>query len=195
MPAPMLCAKLPRPNEEHNGLASHMERALAGPTPGYERALRWVVTRRWQPAPGRSPLLGKLLQARWLVIGVMLLCAAIIGIVWPTMKSELSPMEDRGTILATINAPDGATLDYTDRYAKALERIGGQYKEFDKVFANLGNPTVSQGNVQYRAVDWDERKRSTLDIAREMAPKFNALPGVNAFPITPPSLGQGFRER
>ena len=28
-----------------------------------------------------------------------------------------------------------------------------------------------------------------------MGPKFNALPGVNAFPITPPSLGQGFRER
>jgi multidrug efflux pump len=32
-------------------------------------------------------------------------------------------------------------------------------------------------------------------MARELAPQFNALPGVTAYPITPPSLGQGFRER
>ncbi|HPU12074.1 MAG: efflux RND transporter permease subunit, partial [Ottowia sp.] len=54
---------------------------------------------------------------------------------------------------------------------------------------------VSQGSVVYRAVDWSERTRSTLDIARELQPKFNQLAGINAFPVTPPSLGQGFRER
>jgi multidrug efflux pump len=59
----------------------------------------------------------------------------------------------------------------------------------------MGNPTVGQGSVVYRAVDWDERKRTTLEIARELGAKFNSLPGVSAFPITPPSLGQGFRER
>ncbi|MDB5860981.1 MAG: putative inner rane transporter, partial [Ramlibacter sp.] len=192
---PMLCSQLLRHTEKHTWFDAHMERWLTALTAGYERALRWVVTARWRPAGGTGGTRARLLQARWLVVGVMLLCAAVIGLVWPTMKSELSPLEDRGTILATINAPDGATLEYTDRYAKALERIGSQYPEFDKVFANLGNPTVSQGNVQYRAVDWADRKRSTLEIAREMAPKFNALPGVNAFPITPPSLGQGFRER
>ncbi len=73
--------------------------------------------------------------------------------------------------------------------------MGQPYKEFDRIFASLGNPTVAQANVIYRTVDWDDRKRTTLEIARELLPKFNALPGVNAFPITPPSLGQGFRER
>lgn len=94
-------------------------------------------------------------------------------------------MEDRGTILATVTAPDGSTLDYTDKYAKALEKIGSAYPEFDRIFANLGNPTVAQGSVIYRAVDWDERKRTTLEIAREMQGKFNGIAGVNAFPITP----------
>ena len=47
----------------------------------------------------------------------------------------------------------------------------------------------------YRTVDWEDRKRTTLELARELGPKINALPGVNAFIITPPSLGQGFRER
>src|SRR3954468_7739234 len=63
---PMLCAKLLRHTEKHTWFDAHMERWLTALTAGYERALRWVVTRRWQPAPGRSPLLGKLLQARWL---------------------------------------------------------------------------------------------------------------------------------
>jgi multidrug efflux pump len=111
------------------------------------------------------------------------------------MKQELSPLEDRGTVLATVTAPDGSTLDFTDKYAKALEKIGSAYPEFDRIFANLGNPTVAQGSVIYRAVDWDERKRTTLEIAREMQGKFNGVAGINAFPITPPSLGQGFRER
>jgi multidrug efflux pump len=118
-----------------------------------------------------------------------------IAVIYPTMKQELSPLEDRGTILATINAPDGSTLEYTDRYAKSLEKMGQAYPEFDRIFANLGNPTVGQGTVVYRAVDWDERQRTTLEIARELGAKFNGLPGINAFPITPPSLGQGFRER
>ncbi|MEO7401445.1 MAG: efflux RND transporter permease subunit, partial [Polaromonas sp.] len=52
-----------------------------------------------------------------------------------------------------------------------------------------------QASVVYRTVDWDERTRSTMEMARELQPRFNALPGVTAFPITPPSLGQGFRER
>jgi multidrug efflux pump len=46
-----------------------------------------------------------------------------------------------------------------------------------------------------RTVDWDERKRSTQELARALQPQFMGLPGVSAFPITPPSLGQGFRER
>jgi multidrug efflux pump len=186
---PMLCSKLLRHNPKPNFFDRGMERVLTTLSNGYGRMLRWILTAR---AGGGA---GKLLQARWIVLLVMAASAAGIAVVWPTMKSELAPLEDRGTILASINAPDGATLDYTDRYARELERIGQQYPEFDRIFASLGSPTVSQGSVVYRAIDWEDRKRSTLEIARELGPKFNALPGVNAFAITPPSLGQGFRDR
>lgn len=194
---PMMCSKLLRHNPNPTWFDSHMERWLTALSDRYERAIRWVVTWRWQPAPGEAvqPWKNRLLQARWLVLGVMLLSALGIAAVWPTMKSELSPLEDRGVILASVNAPDGSTLEYTNRYAQALERIGQNYKEFDRIFANVGNPTVSQASVVYRAVDWEDRKRTTLELARELGPKTNSLPGVNAFIITPPSLGQGFRER
>jgi len=59
----------------------------------------------------------------------------------------------------------------------------------------VGNPTVAQGNVFYRAAPWEQRTKTTLEIAREMTPAIAGLPGVTAFPITPPSLGQPFRDR
>ena len=194
---PMMCSKLLRHNPNPTWFDDHMERWLTALTNRYERTLRWVVTARWVPATSDAVAgwRGWLLQARWLVLGVMALAGLTVALVWPTMKSELSPLEDRGTILASINAPDGATLDYTNRYAAQLERMGQQYKEFDRIFANIGNPTVSQGSVVYRAVDWENRTRTTLEIAREMTPKLGGLAGINAFIITPPSLGQGFRDR
>ncbi|MDO9114271.1 MAG: efflux RND transporter permease subunit [Polaromonas sp.] len=193
---PMLCAKLLKHNPKPNVFDRGMERFLNAVSDRYASVLRWVLTRRYQPVTGEGGgVRAVVLQARWIVVGVMLASALAILLIFPTMKQELSPLEDRGTILATVNAPDGATLDYTNRYAQALEKMGQPYKEFDRIFASIGNPTVSQASVIYRTVDWDDRKRSTLEMARELQPKFASLPGVTAFPITPPSLGQGFRER
>ena len=196
---PMLCTQLLKHNPKPNRFDRTMERLLTGTSERYGALLRWIVTARFQP-PAGSRLVGQRLkalvfQARWIVIAIMGVSAIGIALVFPTMKQELSPMEDRGVILASVNAPDGSTLAYTNRYAQELEKMGQPFKEFDRIFANVGNPTVAQASVVYRTVDWDERKRSTMEMARELQPKFNALPGVTAFPITPPSLGQGFRER
>jgi multidrug efflux pump len=176
--SPMMSSKLLRHNPNPGWFDRTMERLLTQLSTGYEKFLRWV-----------------LVKARWLVLLIMVGSGAAIAIIYPGMKQELAPLEDRGVLLATVTAPDGSTLEYTDRYAKVLERMGEKYPEFDRIFANIGNPTVAQGSVIYRAVDWEDRKRTTLEISRELAPKFSGLPGVTAFPITPPSLGQGFRER
>jgi len=168
--SPMMSSLLLRHNPNPNFFDRFMEKILTGLSNGYSKLLSLVLK-----------------KARWLVVLIMASCGVGIVLVYPTMKQELSPLEDRGIILATVTAPDGSTLDFTDKYAKALEKIGTAYPEFDRIFANLGNPTVAQGSVIYRAVDWDERKRTTLEIAREMQGKFNGIAGVNAFPITPPS--------
>jgi multidrug efflux pump len=196
---PMLCTQLLKHNPKPNRFDRTMEAVLTSISDRYGNLLRWIVTKRWEPS-GEGPGWGQkfrafVFQARWIVVGVMAVSALAIALVFPTMKQELSPIEDRGVILANITAPDGATLDYTNRYAQAIEKMGQPFPEFDRVFANIGNPTVAQASVVYRTVDWDERKRSTIDMARELQPKFNALPGVNVFTITPPSLGQGFRDR
>ncbi|WP_342128676.1 efflux RND transporter permease subunit [Hydrogenophaga sp. OTU3427] len=175
--SPMLCSKLLKHNPAPNRFDRGMERVLVAITAGYGRAL------------------AASLRVRWLVVGVMLASAAGSWVLLQGTKQELAPIEDRGVILTVINGPDGATLDYTRRYAEAIERIGQNYPEFDRIFANIGSPTVAQGNVFLRATPWEERSRSTQEIAREITPRLAGLPGVSAFAITPPSLGQGFRER
>ncbi|MES2913399.1 MAG: efflux RND transporter permease subunit, partial [Pseudomonadota bacterium] len=197
---PMLCTQLLKHNPKPNRFDRTMEKWLTALSDSYGNTLRWFITPPQATAGGERLPIGRrvrtwLLQPRWMVVGVMIASALAILLIFPTMKQELSPIEDRGVILANVTAPDGATLDYTNRYARAIEQIGQPFKEFDRIFANVGNPTVAQASVVYRTVDWDERKRSTIDMARELQPKFAALPGVNVFTITPPSLGQGFRER
>lgn len=196
--SPMMCSLLLKHNPKPNWFDRSMERWLTALSDAYGRLLRWVVTARWGGRAGGGSgggLRGVLFQARWLVVAVMAVSAAGLVMVYPKMKQELSPMEDRGTILVNVTAPDGATLDYTNRYALELEKIGRDYPEFDRIFANIGNPTVAQGSVIYRTVDWEQRDRTTLSIARDLQPKVAALPGVNSFLITPPSLGQSFRSR
>jgi multidrug efflux pump len=197
--SPMMCSLLLKHKPNPSWFDRGMERLLNRITAAYQRALSWLVSTgydRQRTQTGRRHALKRFFfNARWLVIAVMAVCALSILWVLPSMKRELSPLEDRGQVLTVVTAPDGATLDYTNRYVDAIERIGQQYPEFDRIFVSSGNPTVSQANVFLRAIDWDERKRSVLDIARELQPKLAALPGVTAFPVTPPSLGQGFRER
>ena len=185
--SPMMCSKLLKHNAHPSWFDRGMGHVLDGITAGYGRFLRWTLT-AWR--------FGSVtLSRRWLVVGVMALAAYGSYHLFINAKSELAPMEDRGVILVIINGPDGATLDYTQKYVNMLEKIGRKYSEFDKFFAVVGNPTVAQGAVFLGALPWDQRKRSTLDIAREMMPAMGGMSGVMAFPITPPSLGQAFRER
>ena len=175
--SPMMSSVLLRHNPKPSWFDRTMERWLAALTTGYGTALGWV------------------LRKRWIVLAVMVGCGAITWGVMVDIKRELSPLEDRGVILVQVNAPDGATLEYTNRYAKAVENIGAGYPEFDRIFANIGNPTVAQGNIFLRAKPWEERTRTTLDISRQITPRLGGLSGVTAFAVTPPSLGQGFTQR
>ena len=197
--SPMMCSLLLKHNPKPSWFDRTMEKLLNKLTSGYQSVLTWLVTtgydRQHQFSGFGNSIKRVFLNTRWIVVVVMFVCAAAIAWVLPSMKRELSPLEDRGQVLVVVNAPDGATLGYTNRYVSAIERLGEPYKEFDRIFVSAGNPTVSQANVFFRAIDWDLRKKTTLEMARELQPKLGGLPGVTAFPITPPSLGQGFRER
>jgi len=131
--SPMLSSLLLRHNPHPTWFDAHMENLLQWATRVYGKLLAWSLNRRY------------------LVLAVMVASGAVSWSVLGDIKRELAPLEDRGVVLARVNAPDGATLAYTDRYVRGVERIAEDYPEFDRIFATVGNPTVSQANVFFRA--------------------------------------------
>jgi len=177
---PMMCAKLLKGHETHGWLYSFTERGFVGLNNVYKAILRFT------------------LKVRFLVILVFALTAAGAGYLFPLIKSELSPLEDRGAIIGIIVAPEGATLEYTDTYAKQIEKFYADIPEaanyFMVVAPGLERPNPVNTALSFISLKpWDERKRSQQEIAASLMPKLFGLPGVLAFPINPPSLGQSFR--
>src|SRR5262249_244796 len=133
------------------------------------------------------------LGLRWLVVLVGIGVAASSYWLFAHMKSELSPTEDRGTVVGIISAPEGSTITYTDAYARRLEPL---YKlpEVARYFTVSGFPTVANGISFLCLKPWSERRRSQQQIVAELGPKmYLTAPGVLAFPINPASLGQSPR--
>ncbi len=176
--SPMMSSRLLRHHERHGRLYRISERVFLGLVSGYRRAL------------------GAALALRWLVV---LLAFAVAGTsywLFGQIKSELAPNEDRGTVVGIISAPEGATIGYTDSYMRRIEGLYKAVPEVTRYYVVSGFPTVSNGISFVRLKPWGERVRSQQEIAAELQPKmFSAAPGVLAFPVNPPSLGQSPRSK
>jgi len=178
---PMMCSRILKEHEQHGGVYLAMERFFHGMTEGY----RWLLRR--------------LLGLRWVVVAVFAVVAVAGGLIYKTLRAELSPLEDRGFFISLVLAPEGASLDYTDRYVRQLEGLLSQVPEirsyFTAVAPGLDRPNpVNFGIAFSQLAPWEERKRSTQQVTAELGPKmFGSMPGVLAFPVNPPSLGQSFR--
>ncbi|MEK6805599.1 MAG: efflux RND transporter permease subunit [Pseudomonadota bacterium] len=173
--SPMMCALLLKHETKHGALFNSIEALIRGVTQGYRNALAFS------------------LRTRWLVILVGAGVAFGGALLFLSLKSELSPTEDRGVLLGVYIAPEGSTLAYTDSYAKRLEAMYREIPEVNRYFVITGFPVVTNGISFVRVNDWAQRTRSIFEIQQELGPKmFAGAPGVLAFPITPGSLGQNF---
>ena len=173
--SPMMCGHMLKHEAKHGLLYNLVEKALVGLTDGYTALLRGS------------------LKARPLVILVGAVFAAASYYVFIGLKSELSPTEDRDTIIGSFNGPEGATINYMDKYARQVETIVEAVPEAYSRFVVSGNPIVSQGVSFTRLQPWEERTRRQQDIVSQLVPKFRELAGVQGFVSNPPSLGQNLR--
>ena len=169
---PMMCSRLLRRQERHGRFYNASEKIITSLTSAYRGSLQLV------------------LNVRPLVLVIALGIAAAGALLFTLIPSELSPTEDRGSIMAVANAPEGASLEYTDRYVRQMEDLAKAYPEIDRVFAVVGSPLVSNARIFFRMVDWDDRDRKQQSITTDLAPKMRDIPGVTAFPSNQPSLGQ-----
>jgi multidrug efflux pump len=178
---PMMASKMLRHETRHGAFFNFGERMLNGLNHGYTRALTRVV---------RHPLI---------VAGVFVLVAVAAFGLLKSLKSELSPTEDRGFFIGFMLAPEGSTMEYTDGYARQLEGLYQSVPEIRTAFVvvapGLERPNPVNTALSFVMLDpWEERERSQMEITAGLGPQmFMGMPGVLAFPINPPSLGQNFR--
>lgn len=138
------------------------------------------------------------LKAPWVVVVGAFALIGGSAFLYRMLPQELVPVEDRGTAFGIVLAPEGATLDYTDRYMKQLEAIMLPLPEREGLFTATGlgfnGPgRVTDGFVFLNLKDREHRKKSQQQIVQELFPQlFFGISGVQAFVINPPSLGGDF---
>jgi multidrug efflux pump len=114
--------------------------------------------------------------------------------IFRNVENGMSPMQAafKGSKeIGFATAPEGATIDYTDKYAKQMEDIFRTVPEQNRFFEIVGfnGVTSAIGFVGLR--DWSERDRTAQEVAGSLFPQFMGISGLMAFPVTPPPLGQG----
>ena len=178
---PMMCSRLLRREARHGPVYNALGRFFNALSGGYRKLLTVCLARRL------------------IVVGVFAAVSVGGAALFATLKSELSPLEDRGFFLGIMVAPEGATMDYTDGYARIWEDMYKEVPEIVNYFVvvapGLDRPNPVNFGISFvRLKDWGERNRSTQELTASLAPRmFETMPGVLAFPINPPSLGQSFR--
>ena len=172
---PMMCSKLLKHSERRNIFARIVEGTLGGLERGYRASLSFA------------------LKLRWLVLFIGLGVGVAGGWLFTQMKSELSPTEDRGTIIINGSAPEGASFGYTQRYASQVEALLAEVPELRSYLMIVGPSEVTRFLSFARLKDWSEREVSQQQMTQSLLPKLRKVAGVQAFASNPGSLGtRGF---
>ena len=118
------------------------------------------------------------------------------------LPSEYMPREDRAFTMVMVTAPDGASLDYTDKYVQQIEDIMSKDVESGdvlRVMARSGSwrsgSDVNTAMVLAPLEVWDNRDRSAGEITQNWNRQLRGLPGVSAYAFAPGSwsIGQSSR--
>ncbi len=170
---PMLCSRVLRVRKNHNRVYYALENGFNRLGDGYARVLRVSLNHR-----------------AW----VVLLAIAAFGaglFVARFVTREFAPQQDQGTMIALMRAPDGSTLEYTDRYLREVEEIVDAIPEVRSFFAAIG----MMGGETHRALmfisllDHRDRDRDQFEIMREIRRKTAEVPGLSVFLTERPIVG------
>ncbi len=111
------------------------------------------------------------------------------------------PTEDRGRVFIPINAPEGVSLNYTNRVVQQVEKILSQVPEVRSFFSITGSARgAAQANNGFaftRLKPWSERtepEQSQQSIVKQLIGRFSKITEALIFATNPgglPGQGQG----
>jgi len=166
--SPALCALVLRPHREI-GIKAALARMFERLQAGYVGSLRPVL---------RRPLLFVGIGVVWLCFGVWL---------YSQVDQELIPGSDRSTMYVFTEGPEGATMEYMDRYQRQAEEIVARQPEVDRVLSvvalGIGTPgLVNKGILIAMLKDVEDRERSQAQLVDDIGPELKQIAGIKAHP-------------
>lgn len=181
---PMLSSKLFATGLHRGRLTRAVDRFFRYLASVYERGLRRVV---------KHPVL--VIASALAVFGGSL---TLLG----KLPVEYMPREDRAFTMVNLTAPDGASLEYTEKYVGQVESIMMREVEAGnalRVAARSGSWRAG-GDVNTAMVFaplevWENREKSAQAIVDGWNRELRALPGVSAFAFAPGSWSIGQSNR
>ncbi len=168
--SPLMSSRLLKPGLEERGLPGLIAR-------GFNR-LRNLYGR----------CLDRTLAARPAVYGVWVVISILTIPMFTMSAKELAPTEDEGIIFAILDSSANSTLDQNRFFADAVNRVYTGTPEYDFTFQAT---YPSSGFAGLVLKPWDDRKRTVFQIMPEVQGKLSAIPGIQAFAVTPPALPGG----
>jgi multidrug efflux pump len=168
---PMLSSKILRRRSLGSGLTRLVERLFEKLQRRYRRTLEKVLDWSWLSVLAAGALT---LLAGWMVI---------------LLPTEYAPAEDRGAFFIMLRAPEGASLEYMDRYARKMEDIlldeigdSDSVRRFiTRLPGSWGGAEVNSARAIVLLENWDLRDESDREIGARLRGRLNALPGVRSF--------------
>jgi hydrophobic/amphiphilic exporter-1 (mainly G- bacteria), HAE1 family len=157
-----------------------IERAIRGGTNFYLRAVRGLMRVRWAMAVVFVGLLG------------------LTYYVYGQVPRAFVPEEDAGYFISIIQAPPGASLEYTGKVAEEAEKILMAVPEVESVFSVLGfsfaGSAPNQGLIFTLLKPFDERERPEQRIQGLLPGIRGAMFGIQTgfvIPFAPPGINIG----
>ena len=122
---------------------------------------------------------------------------AVMAVLYYLIPQELAPAEDQGYLMIPVIAPSAANVNFVEKYTKNLEEYFKEIPERDTYLvvngASYSGKASNEGMGLLVLKSWSERVRSVDEIITELFPKIWSIPGINSFPVNPPSLpGAGY---
>ncbi|WP_343536221.1 efflux RND transporter permease subunit [Sphingobacterium thalpophilum] len=147
---------------------------------------------------GYAGALSTFMKFKWISFPILLVCFAIIGIIFSTIKKETAPYDDRSSILVSVTGPEGATYEYMDRYMQELDKLVYDSIPENKISLNITSPgfgasSVNSGRIRMTLVDPDERTKSQDDVAKELTNWTKKYDGVRVNVSQTPTISMNRR--
>lgn len=128
---------------------------------------------------GYGALLDRLIARPVVILSITAFLVAAAVSVYQNLPRQLTPDEDRGSMVVVVNAPQGSNLDYTDAATRRVEALLQPLVD-DGVIENVTAIVGLGGNARrslmfVNLAPWDSRDQAVDEVIAQLRPQLSAL--------------------